>query len=243
MRGVAVRTIVFSDVHGEPDIIAAVLTHSGFDAGIDRLVFAGDAIEVGRDSSRCLDLLEELGAECLVGNHEYGAFTGHPVEEEPPDPALVERVAESITSGRWRLAASAGGVLITHAGVDKRFAVDLGPGEADAAEFIARVLNDQFETAVASRSRKAGSVVGYSGPLWWRPGLNGDPVPGVIQVAGHTPPEMMAETGAAAHWAQKGILLIDPYVRGWRMRGFVPPTPIRYAVIEDGAVRVVLNGE
>jgi len=71
-----VRTIVFSDVHGEPDIIAAVVAHSGFDASVDRLVFAGDAIEIGRDTSRCLDLLEELGAECLVGNQEYGVFTG-----------------------------------------------------------------------------------------------------------------------------------------------------------------------
>lgn len=235
------RTIVFSDVHGEPDIIAAVAAHSGFDAAADRLVFAGDAIEVGRDSARCLDMLEELGAECLVGNHEYGVFTGHPVEDERLDVAVVSRVTESITSGRWRVAAAADGVLISHAGVDERFAVDPESEHSGGAELIARVLNEQFETEVARRSMKAGSVVGSSGPMWWRPGFNGDPVPGVIQVAGHTPPEMMAERDAAARWAQRGIHLIDPYVRGWRRRGFLPPTPVRYAVIEDGAVRVV-NG-
>jgi hypothetical protein len=53
---------------------------------------------------------------------------------------------------------------------------------------------------------------------------------------------MMADTDAAARWAQRGVHLIDPYVRGWRRRGFLPPTPIRYAVIQDGAVRVV-NGK
>jgi Calcineurin-like phosphoesterase len=237
-----VRTIVFSDAHGEPGIITAVVAHCGFDAGVDRLVFAGDAIEIGRDASRCLDLLEELGAECLVGNHEYGAFTGRPVEGEPLDPAFVQRVTESIGSGRWRLAASADGVLITHAGVDKRFAVGPESGDSGGADLIARALNDQFEIAVATRSGKVGSVVGPSGPLWWRPGYYGDPVPGVTQVAGHTPPEIMAETDAAARWAERGVHLIDPYVRGWRMRGFLPPTPIRYAVIEDGGVRVV-NGE
>jgi hypothetical protein len=234
-----VRTIVFSDVHGEPDIIAAVIAHSGFNKGVDRLLFAGDAIEVGRDSARCLDLLEDLGAECLVGNHEYGVFIEHPVEDEHLDPAVSGRIRESIESGRWRVAAAADGVLISHAGVDERFAVDPESGLSGDAEFIARALNEQFETEVARRSMKAGSVVGSSGPLWWRPGVWGDPVPGVIQVVGHTPPEMMAETDAAARWGQRGIHLIDPYVRGWRRRGFLPPTPIRYAVIEDGAVRVV----
>jgi len=233
------RTIVFSDVHGCPDVIAAVVVHSGFDARVDRLVFAGDAIEIGPDPSRCLDLLEELGAECLVGNHEYGAFTGRPVEGEPLDPALVERIAESIASGRWRLAASADGVLITHAGVDKRFAVHTESGDSSSAELTAQVLNHEFEAAAASRSRRAGSVVGASGPLWWRPGDYGDPIRGITQVAGHTPPEIIPETDVVAHWAARGVYLVDPYVRGWRMRGFLPPTPVRYAVIEDGAVRVV----
>lgn len=234
------RTIVFSDVHGEPDIIEAVLAHASFDAGADRLIFAGDAIEVGRDSSRCLDLLEQLGAECLVGNHEYGVFTGRPVEDEPLDPELVRRVVDSIESGRWRIAVAADGILITHAGVGKRFAVDAESGDAEGgADLIARVLNHEFEVAVASRSRKAGSVVGSSGPLWWRPGSNGVPIPGVTQIAGHTPAEILDGADAAAHWAARGVFLIDPYVRGWRARDFLPPVPIRYAVIEDGAVQVV----
>jgi hypothetical protein len=237
-----VRTIVFSDVHGEPDIIGAVVAHSGFDAGVDRLIFAGDAIEIGRDSLRCLDLLDELGAECLAGNHEWGAFTGRPIEGARLDPVLVRRVKQSITSARWRLATTADGVLVTHAGVGQRFWLGSGSGDGGTAELIAQVLNGEFEGAVASRSRKKGSVVGYSGPLWWRPGYDGEPLAGVTQVAGHTPPETIGEIGSAEHWAENGLYLIDPFVRGWRLRGFEPPAPIRYAVVEDGAVRVV-DGE
>lgn len=230
------RTIVFSDVHGEPDIISAVVAHSGFGPGVDRLVFAGDAIEVGRDSLRCLDLLDELGAECLVGNHEWAAFTGRPIEGSRLDPALVGRVKEAITSGRWRLAAAAGGVLITHAGVGQRFSLQGGSGDGNAAELVAQVLNDEFDAAVASgsRRRKASGVVGYEGPLWWRPGYDDDPLAGVTQVAGHTPLEILDQTDSAAHWAERGVYLIDPYVRGWRLRGFAPPTPVRYAVVEGG---------
>jgi hypothetical protein len=238
------RTIVFSDVHGEPGIIAAVVGHSGFDPDVDRLVFAGDAIEVGRESSGCLDALDALGAECLVGNHEYGAFVGRPIEGAPLDRALVRRVTEYITSRRWRLAAAASGVLITHAGVGQRFFPGLGTGgasgavvDAVSAERIAQVLNEEFKTAVADGSRSMEGVVGAGGPLWWRPGRYGDPLAGVTQVIGHTPPESIGESDAAGHWARRGVYLIDPWVRGWRRRDFRPPTPVRYAVIEDGAVR------
>ncbi len=48
------RTIVFSDIHGEPAIIDRVLEHSGYRPDVDHLLFAGDAIDIGRDSWGCL---------------------------------------------------------------------------------------------------------------------------------------------------------------------------------------------
>jgi hypothetical protein len=44
----------FIRVHGETAIIQRVLEHSEYDSDTDRLVFAGDAIEVGHDSWGCL---------------------------------------------------------------------------------------------------------------------------------------------------------------------------------------------
>jgi hypothetical protein len=46
------RTIVFSDVHGEPDVIRGVVAHSGYVAGDDRLIFADGARRVGVSSGR-----------------------------------------------------------------------------------------------------------------------------------------------------------------------------------------------
>ena len=233
------RTIIFSDVHGEPDIIGAVVGHSSFDSSVDRLIFAGDAIEIGRDSSGCLDLLEKLGAECLVGNHEWGAFTGEPIEGMPLDPALVGRVEEFVASGRWRLATTVDDVLITHAGVGQQLASDLGLSAGDGPENTARALNAEFDRAVAGSFPARGNIVGNSGPLWWRPDGWDAPMAGMCQVVGHTPPEIIDEVGSAARLMEKGVYLVDPFVRGWRQRSFQPPTPIRYAVIEDGVVRLV----
>jgi hypothetical protein len=40
------NTIIFSDVHGEPSIIAAVVEHSNYNPDTDRLIFAGVRIPV-----------------------------------------------------------------------------------------------------------------------------------------------------------------------------------------------------
>ena len=105
------RTIIFSDVHGEPSIIAAVVEHSNYNPDTDRLIFAGDAIGIGRDSLGCLKLLDALGAECLVGNHEFMAAIGDPLECHGLADDDVARLREGIRSGRWRLATQADGLL------------------------------------------------------------------------------------------------------------------------------------
>jgi hypothetical protein len=60
-----------------------------------------------------------------------------------------------------------------------------------------------------------------------------------VQVCGHTPPEILAGWNPAESTGAHGLYLVDPWVRGWEKRDFVPPTPVRYAVIENGAARVV----
>jgi 3',5'-cyclic AMP phosphodiesterase CpdA len=231
------RTIIFSDVHGEPSIIAAVVEHSNYRPDVDRLIFAGDAIEIGRDSLGCLELLDELGAECLVGNHDYAAFTGMPIEHERIPEDVLQRVGKTLMSGRWHLAAEADGVLITHGGVSELF-LDAYE-QAGSVAGLVETLNAGLAVAIESYLTTGDAEFDEAGPLWWRPGWGVEPLPGVVQVVGHSPLEMMRAQRDAEDWETRGIYLVDPYVRGWRMRRFKPPAPVRYAVIEDGNVRVV----
>lgn len=233
------RTIVFSDVHGEPDVIEAVLAHSRFDAVADRLVFAGDAIEIGRNSTRCLELLDELGVEFLVGNHEWGAYTGVPNERTPLDPELVARVTRAISSGKWRVATAVGHVLITHAGVGQRLFATLGLSPESGPTRVARALNEQFRRAVEEGPRATEPVVRQTGPMWWRPNSRDEIAGHFAQIFGHTPLESLADLDLASSQWRQHIVLIDPYVRAWRESGYGSPVPLRYAVIEGESIRLV----
>ena len=230
------RTIVLSDIHGEPRIITAVLEHSAYDPASDRLVFAGDAIEIGRNPLGCLDLLEKLGAECVVGNHEWAYFTGRPIEFEPFDSRVLQRVGANLISGGWKLSAEAGGALITHAGVSEGLR-DKYEKAGSVAEFAAR-LNAGFQRSIDDVANN-NVALEDADPLWWRPGWGSPPLSDVLQVIGHTPVEFYNRPDAAKLMEQLGLYLVDPWVRGWRERRFAPPVPLRYAVIEDGVVRVV----
>ena len=241
---IRVRTIVFSDVHGEPAVIRRVVEHSDYQPGVDRLIFAGDAIEVGRDSWGCLELLDELGAEFVVGNHEYSVWDGTPIENECLDLHVHAAVSRHIDEGLWLLAASAEGVLITHAGVSHAFASNLGWGIDGDVEGLVAALNVGFAAAVQlGPGRSTSDVIGQEGPLWYRPSGHPRPLSETVQVAGHTPPEILTGADPAGEWAALGLHLIDPFVRRWGQgRGYGPPIPLRYAVIEDGTVSVVEDG-
>jgi hypothetical protein len=234
------RTIILSDAHGEPDVIRGALAHAGFDAGVDRLIFAGDAIEVGRDSAGCLGLLEELGAEVLVGNHEYALFVDRALELEPIDPAVEAAVAEGIGAGVWKLAAEAQGVLVSHAGFSGLFATEfqsIARGRS-LAEFVDGI-NRAFRDAMISPVLESDGVCGPSGPLWYRPMREAAPLGDVVQVAGHTPVSLLRDAHEVKRLSAGGFHLVDPNVRRWRSEGFPPPAPLRYAVVEFGEVRVV----
>jgi len=232
------RTVVFSDVHGRPEIITAVLEHSGFDPHADRLVFAGDAVDIGRDAEGCLDLLDGIGAECLVGNHEYAALVDYLIDDVPVSESVLRRIEKNVSSGRWPIAAEADGVLITHAGVSAEFLSDIAGATTDVARLVG-LLNLQFRLAVEAGDISHAPVVEMGGPLWWRPGRYDPAALGVKQVVGHTPREIAGGDDVIAELEAAGVYLIDPNVRGWRGRGFAPPVPVRYAIIENGEVRVV----
>ena len=64
------RTIFVGDVHGCCAEMEAVLAKCGFEAGRDRLLLTGDAFTRGLDPLGVWRLLEQTGAEMVLGNHD-----------------------------------------------------------------------------------------------------------------------------------------------------------------------------
>ncbi len=61
------RVLVVSDVHGNMDAFKSVI---GSVAGFDEVVVLGDLVDYGPDPGRVLDLVRELGARLVRGNHD-----------------------------------------------------------------------------------------------------------------------------------------------------------------------------
>src|SRR5512138_2797540 len=64
------RTIVVGDVHGCLEELDDLLVTAGYTPGKDRLVFLGDLLDRGPDPVGVVRRVRELGAECVLGNHE-----------------------------------------------------------------------------------------------------------------------------------------------------------------------------
>lgn len=235
------RTIIVSDIHGSMDALNAALSHSNFDASADRLIAAGDMIDVGTDD--VVAALEDLGATVLVGNHEIAAALGlriFPQNEESL--ARSDEFADKISSGAWKLAAEAEGWLVTHAGVSATLS-DLIRHNPDDPSAIAAILNvrfgDEFADAVEHRPlswadlERYRLIGGQSGPLWFRPTDLSLLPSGLRQVVGHTPPDLVGDEGIR-RLESAGWLLVDS-------GGHDPRSPgtYRYGVLEDGRGRVV----
>jgi hypothetical protein len=63
------RTVIVGDVHGCRAELDALLGRVGFATG-DRLVLVGDLVVRGPDPAGVLDLVAEIGARSVRGNHE-----------------------------------------------------------------------------------------------------------------------------------------------------------------------------
>lgn len=190
------------------------------------------------------ELLHQMGAECLVGNHEFSLWCGRPLEPVAPDLHTQAWVAGRIESGEWSLSTSIDGVLVTHAGLSEEHARRFAPALRDNADLLASALNTEFAEAVSGGPDRADEEYDWESPLWYRPGEQAAPAQGVLQIAGHTPSEILrGDVAAAARWASRGLHLIDPFMRRWaQARKFSLPAPLRYAVVEDGEV-IVVEGE
>jgi hypothetical protein len=64
------RLVIVGDVHGMKDELVKLLDKVQFDRDTDHLILAGDMISKGPDSPGVLDLVMDLGATAVRGNHE-----------------------------------------------------------------------------------------------------------------------------------------------------------------------------
>ena len=66
------RTVFIGDIHGCGDELAALLEAVEFRPGKDRLLLVGDAFSRGPDPLRVWDIIRQLDAEMVIGNHDAG---------------------------------------------------------------------------------------------------------------------------------------------------------------------------
>jgi predicted phosphodiesterase len=64
------RLVIVGDVHGMKDELIKLLDKLDFDRKADHLILTGDMIAKGPDSRGVLDLIMDLGATAVRGNHE-----------------------------------------------------------------------------------------------------------------------------------------------------------------------------
>jgi hypothetical protein len=243
-RPAARSTLVISDVHGYPELIENALRVSGFRAGSDLLVFAGDFLDRGGHARECLERLDELGADMLIGNHDMAIALGDWIGEQQPGSKVFRRpLLERLRTRRIQLVTSVEGVLVSHAGLRRAFAADFDEVDRDTARLAAR-LNDEFHVAVRrrldlGRGEPEPRTLDAWSPLWLRiddadvgPGLL---LGGAEQIAGHTTPSVF-HRWSEADFRAAGLHAIDPGTYGLGRRDH--PRHYRYAVIENGAVRV-----
>jgi predicted phosphodiesterase len=220
------RCIVIADAHAQPWLISNALEHSHYDKKEDRLIFAGDFLDVGIEPDKCFDILEEQGAEMLFGNHEVSVLLNKPVTPQSlvswEYQAMFEKLVRD-PEQPWKVATAHDGVLITHAGVSQVYHRALYGYEEMGADYVADYFNKRFEL-ILDVPEIALDFWANDSPLWFRPGLMA-PLPGIVQVAGHTPAEMLPK--------DENYYSVDPYSRHNFSRD-----RYRYAEIIDGDVQV-----
>ena len=61
---------ILSDIHGNLQALTAALGFLVDVMGVDRLLCLGDIVGYNADPDACAELLSEVGAECVTGNHD-----------------------------------------------------------------------------------------------------------------------------------------------------------------------------
>lgn len=94
------KTAIISDIHANQEALEAVVRDISRQ-GVDRIVCLGDIVGYNANPAECLELLRDLGALCVAGNHDR-AVAGRITTE-----GFSERAARGVCWTRKRLGAGA----------------------------------------------------------------------------------------------------------------------------------------
>ncbi len=75
------KIAVFSDIHGNYQALESIIKDIK-GKRIDKIIFLGDAISLGPDSNKCLDLLFKENATFILGNHELYSTEGVSIDPD-----------------------------------------------------------------------------------------------------------------------------------------------------------------
>lgn len=222
------RAIILADSHGRPELITNVLKHSNYNPEEDRLIFAGDWIDIGPSSRECLDLLIRNKAELLWGNHELSVLLHHPINPQNGDSWLLfGRIARMRDQEKIKIAACHDNILITHAGLCSKyyeFFKDLTVPQ------IVEQLNLPCKSKPITAEDQLEIYWNDHSPVWFRPGKE-DFYPNIKQIVGHTTLEYVKK-----YYPKLNLInfhIIDPYSSiNFRKDRY------RYAVIEDEEIKI-----
>ncbi len=226
------RTFIISDIHGRPEFLERPLEHGGFRRGTDRLIFAGDVVDGGPRLEECLGLIEKWADEVLVGNHDQAIMLDYWIPGQHPESRryrsrLREQTMLMNPDGKLRVVTLVEGVIVSHGGLCQKYEQVLSDRCAGDPAILIELLNRQFREAFTEQEHTGAPSSAYimskcGAPHRYRPnsmGCGHRPLGSLSQVVGHSPPNDL--WGPDFH-------MIDPnYDQGFR-----------YAVIEDGKVRV-----
>ncbi len=74
------RVLVVSDIHGNRTALEAVLEDAGH-LGHEAIWCLGDIVGYGPEPNECVNLMRQLGAVCVIGNHDWAVLGGMDIED------------------------------------------------------------------------------------------------------------------------------------------------------------------
>lgn len=212
------KTIIFSDCHGRPDLITNVLEHA---KDWDRAIFAGDILDVGDHPIECFNILKENNVELLWGNHDLAVVLNQAIwPQNQYDNEARNMIIENQKD--FRVATHVNDILVTHAGLTDYFYNKYFDREISNTREIVDYLNNLLLSEFWQDAS----------PLWYRPGFRSKPMP-IQQVVGHTPPEWI-DCECSTTINQANFISVDPY----SSKGFGPDR-YRYVVVENNTIHIM----